>query len=249
MSAPTPQARPVINPIRTRSDWQAQRAACQQDPGAFHGAIARRELHWFDPAHRAWVTYDEAAARWTGYDDATGAPVTPDLPPDFSPWKRAFDDSDAPFYRWFAGAWTNACFNEVDRHVLAGHGEEVAFYFEGDRWDQSLDEGRGGPVVSFAVTRKQLLLETVKAAMVLQKLGLRAGDRIAINLPNIMEQIYFTEAAKRLGVIYTPVFGGFSAKTLSDRIHDSGARVVITSDGGYRNAQIVPYKEAYTDRR
>jgi len=248
MSAPTPHARPVVNPIRTKADWQTQRMACQQDPGAFHGAIARRELHWFEPRLRAWVTYDESAARWIGYDDATGTPVVPDLPSDFSPWTQAFDDTEAPFYRWFVGAWTNACFNEVDRHVLAGHGEEIAFYFEGDRWDQSLNNGRGGPVVSFAVTRKQLLLETVKAAMVLQNLGLRAGDRIAINLPNIMEQIYFTEAAKRLGIIYTPVFGGFSAKTLSDRLHDSGARVIITSDGGYRNAQIVPYKEAYTDK-
>jgi acrylyl-CoA reductase (NADPH) / 3-hydroxypropionyl-CoA dehydratase / 3-hydroxypropionyl-CoA synthetase len=66
----------------------------------------------------------------------------------------------------------------------------------------------------------------------LRGLGLRQGDRIALNMPNIMEQIYYIEAAKRLGAIYTPVFGGFSAKTLSDRIHDAGARVVITSDGG-----------------
>ncbi|MFQ3582868.1 AMP-binding protein [Chloracidobacterium validum] len=247
MSAPMPSARSMVNPIRTQPDWQAQRAACQEDPGAFHGAIARREIHWFDPERTAWLTYDEAAARWTGYDYRTGAALSLDVS-DFTPWAQAFDAADAPYYRWFAGGWTNACFNEVDRHVLAGHGDEVAFYFEGDRWDQSLDDGRGGPVVAFPVTRKQLLLETVKAALVLQDLGLRAGDRIAINLPNIMEQIYFTEAAKRLGIIYTPVFGGFSAKTLSDRIHDSGAKVVITSDGGYRNAQIVPYKEAYTDK-
>ncbi len=66
MSAPTPHARPVVNPIRTKADWQTQRMACQQDPGAFHGAIARRELHWFEPRLRAWVTYDESAARWTG---------------------------------------------------------------------------------------------------------------------------------------------------------------------------------------
>ncbi len=247
MSAPTPSVRPVINPIRTRADWEAQRGACRQDPGAFHGAIAQRAIHWFDVARAAWLTYDEAAGCWTGYAAQTGAAVTCDAA-DFTPWTRAFDDTDAPYYRWFVGGFTNACFNEVDRHVLAGHGDEIAFYFEGDRWDQSLDDGRGGPVVSFAVTRKRLMLETVKAALVLQGLGLRAGDRIAINLPNIMEQIYFTEAAKRLGVIYTPVFGGFSAKTLSDRIHDSGAKVVITSDGGYRNAQIVPYKEAYTDK-
>jgi acyl-CoA synthetase (AMP-forming)/AMP-acid ligase II len=73
------------------------------------------------------------------------------------------------------------------------------------------------------------------------------GDRVAINMPNIPEQVYWTEACKRLGIVYTPVFGGFSDKTLSDRIHNAGARIVITADGGYRNAQIVPFKEAYTD--
>ncbi len=78
-------------------------------------------------------------------------------------------------------------------------------------------------------------------------LGLKAGERIALNLPNIPAQLYWTEAAKRLGIVYTPVFGGFSDKTLSDRIHDAGARIVITADGGYRNAQIVPFKTAYTD--
>jgi acyl-coenzyme A synthetase/AMP-(fatty) acid ligase len=63
-----------------------------------------------------------------------------------------------------------------------------------------------------------------------------------------LPQIYYIEAAKRLGIVYTPVFGGFSPKTLADRIADAGARVVITSDGSYRNAQIVPFKEAYTDQ-
>ncbi|NTV64010.1 MAG: AMP-binding protein, partial [Oscillochloris sp.] len=77
---------------------------------------------------------------------------------------------------------------------------------------------------------------------------IRRGDRIALNMPNILPQIYYTEAAKRLGIIYTPVFGGFSDKTLSDRIHNAGARVVITCDGGYRNAQVVGYKEIYTDQ-
>lgn len=73
------------------------------------------------------------------------------------------------------------------------------------------------------------------------------GKRIAFNLPNIPEQIFYTQAAKRPGLIYTPVFGGFSAKTLSDHIHDADARVLVTTDGGYRNAEIVAYKETYTD--
>ncbi|HTA19420.1 MAG TPA: AMP-binding protein, partial [Polyangia bacterium] len=153
-----------------------------------------------------------------------------------------------PFYRWFAGGLTNACFNEVDVHVLAGRGRQIAFHFEGDRWDPAADGGRGGPVVGRAITRQELMWQVAKHAVVLADLGLRKGDRVALNMPNVMEQIYFIEAAKRLGVIYTPVFGGFSAKTLSDRIHDAGAKIVITTDGAYRNAQVVGFKEPYTDR-
>jgi acrylyl-CoA reductase (NADPH) / 3-hydroxypropionyl-CoA dehydratase / 3-hydroxypropionyl-CoA synthetase len=235
------------NPIRTRADWLRMRDACITDPGAFHGEIAKREIHWYDPALGAWLTWDDTADAWIGYDARTGAPIRADYGPDHVPWQRAFNDDEAPFYRWFEGGLTNAAFNEVDRHVLAGYGDEPAFLVEGDRWDQSLDGGRGGPVVAERVTRKQLLWEVAKAAVALQSLGLRRGDRIALNMPNIPEQIYYTEAAKRLGIIYTPVFGGFSDKTLSDRIHDAGARVIITADGGYRNAQIVPFKEAYTD--
>jgi len=241
---------PRRNPLRTRGDWESMRAAVLADPGAFHAAIARRNLHWFVPSvgpAGAWLSFDEFAGRWSGWDARNGAPVAPALNAGFAPWTRAFDDRDAPQYRWFEGALTNACFNEVDRHVLAGHGDEAAMIFEGDRWDQSLNDGRGGPVVGYPISRKRLLLEVARAALVLRGLGLAAGDRIALNMPNIPEQVYYTEAAKRLGILYTPVFGGFSDKTLSDRIHDAGAKVVITADGGWRNAQVVPFKEAYTD--
>lgn len=236
-----------INPIRDRATWEAMRQQAAADPGRFHGEIAKREIHWYDPHLRAWIVWDDAAGAWTGWDAVTGMPVVAAYPADHQPWGRAFNDDDPPFYRWFEGGLTNACFNEVDRHVLAGHGSEVAFYFEGDRWDPMANGGKGGPVVHQAITRRQLLIETVKAALVLRRLGLKKGDRIALNMPNIPEQVYYTEAAKRLGILYTPVFGGFSDKTLSDRIADAGARVVITSDGGYRNAQVVPFKEAYTD--
>jgi acrylyl-CoA reductase (NADPH)/3-hydroxypropionyl-CoA dehydratase/3-hydroxypropionyl-CoA synthetase len=246
-TAPTVRP-PRANPVRTRADWEHQRRAFLSDPGGFFGAIARSAIHWYDRMLDAWITWDEAQGRWAGLSAQDGSAVSVPYGPEYQPWQRAFNSDDAPFYRWFEGGLTNACFNEVDRHVLMGYGDEVAFYFEGDRWDSSLNGGRGGPVVSFPVTRKRLLLETVKAAQVLRDLGLKKGDRIALNMPNIMDQFYYTEAAKRLGIIYTPVFGGFSDKTLSDRIHNAGAKIVITSDGAYRNAQIVPYKEAYTDQ-
>ena len=243
-----PQAQ--VNPLRSRADWQAQRAAAVADPGAFHGGIAKRQIHWFVPAvgpAGAWLQWDDATARWAGWLAGSGTPVTANLGAHFEPWQRAFNPDDAPHWRWFEGGLTNACFNEVDRHVLAGHGNEAAFFYEGDRWDMSHDGGRGAPVDAHTITRRALLLETTKCALALQALGLRAGDRMALNLPNIPAQLFWTEAAKRLGIVYTPVFGGFSDKTLSDRIHDAGARVVITADGGHRNAQIVPFKTAYTD--
>ena len=229
-------------------DEAQQRREARDDPGTYHGAIAAAELHWYDPEIRAWLTLAPKSGEWQGFEAATGKPVDSGArSPDWTPWKRAFDDSDAPFYRWYVGALTNACFNEVDRHVLAGRGDHEAFRFEGDRWDPSRNDGRGGPVTQSVITRRRLLLESVLRAEVLTGLGLKKGDRVVFNLPNIPEQLFYTEAAKRLGIIYTPVFGGFSAKTLSDRIFDAGAKVVVTADGGYRNAEAVPYKEAYTD--
>ena len=238
------------NPVRSRAEWDAIRAKCLADPGAFHGDVAKSMLHWLVPTpgtDGAWLTRDEATGAWTGWDAKTAEPVTADLPPTFAPWSRALNADEAPFWKWFEGARTNAGFNEVDRHVLAGAGDTAAFIFEGDRWDMAADGGRGGPLDCYPVSWRRLLLETAKCAIALRGLGLVTGDRIALNLPNIPAQVFWIEAAKRIGVIYTPVFGGFSDKTLSDRIHDAGARVVITADGGYRNAQIVPFKTAYTD--
>ena len=236
-----------VNPVRTRVEWEAMRAAVLTDPGAFH-ADAARQLPWFVAhvgAHGAWLSF--ADGHWSGWDAATAAPIVADLPADFVPWTTAFDASDPPFFKWFAGGRTNACFAEVDRHVLAGYGDEAALIFEGDRWDMAADGGRGAPVDCYSVSRRKLLLETAKCAVALDGLGLKAGDRVALNMPSIPAQLYWTEAAKRRGIIYTPVFGGFSDKTLSDRIDDAGARVVVTADGGYRNAQVFPFKTAYTD--
>src|SRR5690606_2191131 len=118
-----PPRTPRNNPIRSRAEWEAQRRAAAADPGAFHGAIARATIHWFDPALDAWIIWDEAAGRWSGLDARSGRPVEPPYGPDHQPWRRAFNGDAPPFYHWFEGGLTNACFNEVDRHVLMGHGD------------------------------------------------------------------------------------------------------------------------------
>ena len=208
---------PARNPIPDADAWRRMREACRADPGGFHGALAKRHIHWLLPdqgENGAWASFDSDAGAWRGWDARTAEPVSLDLPEDFDPWDRALNDDAAPVFRWFEGALTNAAFNEVDRHVLAGAGDEAALIYEGDRWNMSSNDGRGGPVDAYEVSRKQLLLESAKCAVALKNLGLKAGDRIALNMPNIPEQIYWTEAAKRLGIIYTPVFGGFSDKTL-----------------------------------
>ena len=240
-----PDSRPTSQPL-TEADENRLRKAALDDPGSFHGGIAAATLHWTNDAGQ-WLTFDEDSGAWRGFD-RDGKRLTEAAPVEWRPWSKAFDDRDAPFYRWFVGGRTNACFNEVDRHVLDGKGDRPAFIFEGDRWDPSKNGGAGGPVYEETISYRRLLFETVVRAEVLAGLGLRDGDRIAFNLPNIPEQLYYTEAAKRLGIIYTPVFGGFSAKTLSDRIYDAGAKIVITADGGYRNAEVVPYKESFTDQ-
>ncbi|WP_448580244.1 AMP-binding protein [Thermaurantiacus sp.] len=246
----TPPPAPSVNPVRSAEDFRAMRDAVLADPGAFHGRIAATTLHWFWPeagAAGAWLTLDPASGVWTGWDATSAEEVRFAAGAGVMPWARALDADDAPHFRWFSGARTNAAFNELDRHVLAGHGDETALIFEGDRWDMSVDGGRGAPVDCTPVSRKQALLETAKCALALQALGLKPGDRIALNMPSIPAQIWWTEAAKRVGILYTPVFGGFSDKTLSDRIADAGARIVITADGGFRTAQVVPFKTAYTD--
>lgn len=243
----TPPLPTVIhaNPVRSGGDWHRMRAAAIADPGGFHGDSAARVLHWYHPGLDAWLSR-AVDGRWRGWRVADRTPVEAD--DTWTPWHTAFDDREAPFYRWFAGGLTNAAFNEVDRHVLAGHGAEIAYHFEGDRWDAAAHGGRGGPVRSIALTRRELLIQSVTAAVALRTLGLGQGDRIALNLPNILDQIVWIEAAKRLGIIYTAVFGGFSDKTLADRIENAGASVVITADGASRNAETVPFKEAYVDR-
>ncbi len=138
-------------------------------------------------------------------------------------WDEVLDWSDAPFAKWFVGGKLNVAYNCVDRHVEAGHGDQVAYYWEGEPEDDTR-----------TITYAQLKDEVCKAANALVELGVQTGDRVAIYMPMIPETVIAMLACARLGAPHTVVFGGFSSTALSDRILDCEAHVVVTADGGYR---------------
>ena len=148
------------------------------------------------------------------------------------PWHTALDWSNAPFAQWFIGGKLNVAVNCVDRHVAAGHGDQVAFHFEGEPGDTR------------SVTYAELCDEVCKAAHALESLGVTAGDRVAIYLPMIPEAAVAMLACARIGAVHSVVFGGFSAEALRSRIEDAEAVLVITSDGGNRKGKPLALKTA-----
>ena len=148
------------------------------------------------------------------------------------PWDEVLDWSAAPFARWFVGGRLNVSVNCVDRHVAAGHGDQVAIHFEGEPGDTR------------DVTYADLLREVSQAANALTALGVKAGDRVAIYLPMIPEAAVAMLACARIGAPHSVVFGGFSAEALRSRIDDAEASVVITADGGYRRGTATSLKPA-----
>ena len=151
-------------------------------------------------------------------------------------WTKDFDKTldwtDAPFAKWFVGGELNASYNCVDRHVEAGRGDKVAIHFVGEPGDTR------------DITYSDLLSEVQRAANALQNLGVRKGDVVAIYLPMIPEAVITMLACARIGAPHSVVFGGFSADALRTRIGDASAKVVVTSDGGYRRGKATPLKPA-----
>ena len=149
-------------------------------------------------------------------------------------WKKPFtqvlDESNAPFYKWFADGVLNASYNCLDRHVAAGLGDKVAIIFEAD----------DGKVTK--VTYRELLARVGQFANALKSLGVKKGDRVLIYLPMGIEGVVAMQACARIGATHSVVFGGFSALALRDRIQDTGATVVVTSDGQFRGGKALPLK-------
>ena len=152
---------------------------------------------------------------------------------DFLHWDRRWDqvlEWQPPAAQWFLGGRINASYNCLDRHVLDGRGERVAFYFEGEPGDTR------------TITYAQMLLDVKKTANALLELGIRAGDRVAIYMPMIPEAAVAMLACARLGAAHSVIFGGFSAEALKSRILDAHATLVITSDGGFRKGSAFALK-------
>ncbi len=148
------------------------------------------------------------------------------------PWDRVLDWSDPPFAKWFVGGTLNASANCLDRHVAAGKGERVAYYWEGE--DGTRRE----------ITYAELLDSTQRFANVLRGLGVGRGDVVGIFLPMLPEAVAAMLACARIGAIHNVVFGGFSAESVKERMKFSDAKVLVTADATLRRGEPVPMKPA-----
>ncbi|MDM0043076.1 acetate--CoA ligase [Variovorax dokdonensis] len=153
---------------------------------------------------------------------------------EFVSWKKPFtrvlDDSEAPFFKWFADGTLNASYNCLDRNIERGLGHKTAIIFEAD----------DGTVTH--ITYAELLERVCRTANALKSLGLKKGDRVVIYLPMSIEGVVAMQACARIGAIHSVVFGGFSAHALRDRIADTGAVLVMTADEQMRGGKALPLK-------
>jgi len=185
-------------------------------PSAEFAAQANAQAGIYDLAESDRLAFWETQARELTWD---------------KPWSSVLEWS-APYAKWFVGGKLNASFNALDRHVLAGRGDRVALFFEGEPGDTR------------AITYADLLVDVKKAANALIEIGVKAGDRVAIYMPMIPEAAVAMLACARIGAAHSVVFGGFSADALLSRIQDADAKIVITADGGFRKGAAFALKPA-----
>ncbi len=148
------------------------------------------------------------------------------------PFTRALDASNAPFYKWFDDGELNVSYNCLDRHLGTPVEHKIAILFEAD----------DGTVT--AVSYRDLYHRVCRFANGLKALGYKKGERAIIYMPMSVEGVVAMQACARLGIIHSVVFGGFSAKSLQERIQDAGATLVIAADEQVRGGKTIPLKPA-----
>ena len=146
------------------------------------------------------------------------------------PFTKTLDESKAPFYKWFEDGTTNASYNCLDRNLQIGNANKTAIVFESD-------DGKVTPI-----TYQELHDRVCQLANALRKRGIKKGDRIIIYMPMSVEGVIAMQACARIGATHSVVFGGFSAKSLQERIIDAGAVAVITADEQMRGGKSLPLK-------
>jgi len=146
------------------------------------------------------------------------------------PFTRVLDESQAPFYKWFDDGELNVSHNCLDRNLDNGNADKIAIIFEAD----------DGTVSRY--TYRQLHAKVCQLANGLKSLGIKQGDRVIIYMPMSVEGIAAMQACARIGATHSVVFGGFSAKSLQERIIDAGAVAVITADEQLRGGKQLPLK-------
>ncbi|MFO1461636.1 MAG: acetate--CoA ligase [Verrucomicrobiota bacterium] len=155
-------------------------------------------------------------------------------------WQRPFKKVlqwKEPFARWFVGGQLNVSANCLDRWLGTATANKAALIWEGE---PATD---GKPGEERVLTYSQLHREVCRFANVLKRQGIGRGDRVLLYMPMIPEAAIAMLACTRIGAVHSVVFGGFSAQSVADRIQDSGARLVVTADGGYRRGAVVPLKK------
>jgi propionyl-CoA synthetase len=149
----------------------------------------------------------------------------------YKKWHTVLDDSNKPFYRWFAGGEVNTCYNAIDRHVAGGRAEQTALIY---------DSPVTQTIKSF--TFRELRDRVATCAGALASLGVSKGDRVIIYMPMIPEAVIAMLATTRLGAIHSVVFGGFASHELAVRIDDAKPKVIMSASCGIEPGRIVPYK-------
>jgi acetyl-CoA synthetase len=149
-------------------------------------------------------------------------------------WSKPFTtvlEWNEPFAKWFGDGELNVSVNCLDRHVAAGKGDKIAYYFEGEPGDRR------------EITYKALLDDVCRFANGLRGLGIKRGDRVAIYMPMVPELPVAMLACARIGAVHSVIFGGFSPDSIVDRVNDSECVALITADQGWRRGKKVPLKD------